>query len=332
MIVNVTDLSKSYKVKRKLPGLQASIRNLIHPKFEIVSAVNNVSFTISKGEIVAFIGPNGAGKSTIIKMLTGLLYPTSGKIEIMSLNPWEKRQEFSFKVGTVFGQKSQLWYHLPPIEAFSLLSKIYELDEASYLKQLNNLVELFDLKSFLYTPVRKLSLGQRMRCEIAASLIHQPELLFLDEPTIGLDIVGKRKIREALLTMNKEFKTTILLTSHDSGDIERLCNRAIVINKGNIMFNDNLATLHSKFFTHKKIYVRFSDDTIPTLTQTGIEIIKKNLNEVEFKVDVKKNSCTQIMRDIMGNFNVEDFTIFNPTMDEIIHQIFTLENGKMKKE
>ncbi|EJR91886.1 hypothetical protein IKE_06359 [Bacillus cereus VD196] len=331
MLINVENLSKSYKVKSKIPGLKASIQNLIRPEYKQVNAVNDVNFTISQGEIVAFIGPNGAGKSTIIKMLTGLLYPTSGKVEVMSINPWKNRREFAFKMGTVFGQKSQLWYHLPPSEAFSLLGKIYELDEPFYKEQFDKLVELFDLSGFLHTPVRKLSLGQRMRCEIAAALIHRPKVLFLDEPTIGLDVVGKKKIREALLTMNREFNTTIILTSHDSGDIELLCQKAIVINQGSIIFNDSLEVLNERFFTHKKVHVRFKNSKIPKLTQLGIEVLQVNENEMEFKVDVRKHSCTKIIQEIMNDFDVEDFTISNPTMDEIIHQIFTSQNFNIER-
>ncbi|EJR60971.1 ATP-binding cassette domain-containing protein [Bacillus cereus] len=334
MLINVENLNKSYQVKNKLPGLKASIQNLIKPTYTQVHAVNDVNFTISQGEIVAFIGPNGAGKSTIIKMLTGLLYPTSGKIEVMSINPWKNRREFAFKVGTVFGQKSQLWYHLPPSEAFELLGKIYELDKSFYQKQFDTLVELFDLNGFLHTPVRKLSLGQRMRCEIAASLIHRPEVLFLDEPTLGLDVVGKKKIREALLAMNNEFNTTVILTSHDSGDIELLCQKAIVINQGNIIFNDRLDVLNEQFFTHKKVHVRFENNIIPQLTKLGIEVLKVYENELEFRVDIRKQSCTKIIQEIMNDFEVADFTVFNPTMDEVIHQIFTeqtLNDKQVKK-
>ncbi|OLR26827.1 ABC transporter ATP-binding protein [Bacillus cereus] len=326
MLINVENLSKCYTVKSKAPGLKASLKNLVKPNYTYLTAVDNVNFTINQGEIVAFIGPNGAGKSTIIKMLTGILHPTNGTINIMSIDPWKNRRDFAFKIGTVFGQKSQLWYHLPPSEAFKLLGKIYELDEVFYNEQFNKLVQLFDLGDFLNTPVRKLSLGQRMRCEIAASLIHRPEVLFLDEPTIGLDVVGKRKIREALLAMNKEFNTTIILTSHDSGDIELLCQKAIVINKGHIIFNDSLNVLKKQFLKNQRVYMRFENNNIPKLAHTGIEVLKSYKNEIEFKIDTQKQSYTKIIREIMNDFRVEDFTIVNPSMEEIIHQIFTTKN------
>ncbi|WP_242266516.1 MULTISPECIES: ATP-binding cassette domain-containing protein [unclassified Bacillus cereus group] len=323
MLIRVENLSKSYMVKNKAPGLKASLKNLIRPEYKKITAVNDVSFTISQGEIVAFIGANGAGKSTIIKMLTGLLYPTDGKIEVMSTDPWKDRKQFAFKIGTVFGQKSQLWYHLPPLEAFKLLGKIYELDESLYNEQITKLVHLFDLKEFLHTPVRKLSLGQRMRCEIVASLIHRPEVLFLDEPTIGLDVVGKKKIREALLAMNKECNTTIILTSHDSGDIELLCQKAIVINKGSIIFNDDLSVLSEQYFTHKRVYVRFKGSTLPKIMPWGVEIINAHGNELELKVNTKEHSCMEVIQAMMNDMDVEDFTVVAPTMDDVIHQIFS---------
>ncbi|MHA2890613.1 ABC transporter ATP-binding protein [Bacillus cereus] len=331
MLIRVENLSKSYMVKNKAPGLKKSLKNLLNPDYKKITAVNNVSFTISRGEIVAFIGANGAGKSTIIKMLTGLLYPTDGKIEVMSIDPWKDRKKFSFKIGTVFGQKSQLWYHLPPSEAFKLLGKIYELEESLYNEQIAKLINLFDLKEFLHTPVRKLSLGQRTRCEIAASLIHRPEVLFLDEPTIGLDIVGKKKIREALLAMNKEFNTTIILTSHDSSDIELLCQKAIVINKGSIIFNDDLSVLSEQYFTYKRIYIRFKSNIIPKIMPLGVEITSENENELELKVNTKQHSCTKVIQTIMNLFDIEDFTVVSPTMDDVIHQIFSEQHVNTKR-
>ena len=194
---------------------------------------------------MAFIGPNGAGKSTTIKMLTGILHPTSGEATVLGLTPWKDRERLSYKIGSVFGQKSQLWYHLPPIDTFNLLGKIYEMDQSEQIKRRDFLVETFEIGDLMKTPVRKLSLGQRMRCEIAASLLHKPEVIFLDEPTIGLDVVARQNVRQTLKQWNDQEKATIFLTSHDVGDIEYLAGRVVIINHGQIVLDDQVKTLNT---------------------------------------------------------------------------------------
>jgi ABC-2 type transport system ATP-binding protein len=227
--IRVANLKKIYRTRVKGEGLGASFRALAKPVYKEVHAVRDISFSVEKGEILAFIGPNGAGKSTTIKMLTGILHPTRGEISVMGFDPVRERQNLSYHIGTVFGQKSQLWFHLPPVDSFTLLGAIYDMDKPTLDKRIAELTERFELGDLLQTPVRKLSLGQRIRCEVAASLLHAPDILFLDEPTIGLDVVVKQNMRELILAMNREQGTTIFLTSHDTSDVEQVCRRAIII-------------------------------------------------------------------------------------------------------
>ena len=231
-VIKTEQLTKKYRMRIKEEGLKASISGLIRPEWQEIEAVKQISLGIEKGEIIAFLGPNGAGKSTYIKMLCGILHPTSGYVSVLGLSPTKDRKRLTMQIGSVFGQKSQLWMHLPVLDSFKLLSAIYEINDCEYEKRVDKLIELFGLSEFLKVPVRKLSLGQRVRCEVAASFLHEPELLFLDEPTIGLDVVVKQAIRDLILQRNKEKGTTVFLTSHDPADIEYLCQRAIVIDKG----------------------------------------------------------------------------------------------------
>ena len=222
-IIEVSKLSKKFKIKVKEKGLKGSLKSMFKPKYKVIKAVKNINFKIDKGEIIAFIGPNGAGKSTTIKMLTGILYPDSGNIKVLGLDPTKERKRLAYEIGTVFGQKEQLWTHLTPYDNFKFFGAIYDIPESRVEKKIEELTSLFELGDIINTPVRNLSLGQRIRCEIVASLIHEPKVLFLDEPTIGLDPVVKENIRTLIKRMNKEYKTTIFLTSHDVGDIEKLC-------------------------------------------------------------------------------------------------------------
>jgi ABC-2 type transport system ATP-binding protein len=231
-IIDIEQLTKTFVATEKQPGLRGSVRALFRPVRRETHAVKGTTFAVDEGERVAFIGPNGAGKSTTIKMLVGILYPTSGAARVLGRVPWKERQRLAYQIGAVFGQKSQLWYHLPPADSFDLLAHIYELDSTDYRQRLDFLVELFEIEGHLQTPVRKLSLGERMRCEIAASLLHRPRILFLDEPTIGLDVVVKQRIRDLILALNQEEGVTIFLTSHDAGDVEVLCKRAMVFRLG----------------------------------------------------------------------------------------------------
>lgn len=244
--IRVENLSKTFRVKCKEKGMKGSIQSIFHPQMKEVRAVDGVSFTVEEGEILAFIGPNGAGKSTTIKMLTGILYPDGGRVEVLGIDPTKKRKQLAYNIGTVFGQKEQLWTHLTPYDNFLFFSAIYDIPDKEAKERIGELAERFELGAFINTPVRNLSLGQRIRCEIVASLIHKPRVLFLDEPTIGLDPVVKEMIRSLIRQMNEELRTTIFLTSHDVGDIEKLCRRIIIVNAGKIVLDDSMEHLRNK--------------------------------------------------------------------------------------
>lgn len=323
-IIQVRDLQKTFQVKIKKAGLRGSVKAVFRPEYKEVSAVNNISFNVDKGEILAFIGPNGAGKSTTIKMLTGILYPSSGEISVLGLNPLAQRRMLSYKIGTVFGQKSQLWFHLPPIDSFHLLGKIYEMSDSSLKQRIMYLTELFEIEELLEIPVRKLSLGQRIRCEIAASLLHNPEVIFLDEPTIGLDVVVKQKIRELIIRLNKENKTTIFLTSHDAGDIERVCKRVIIVNHGEIVLNESVKNLKYNYMNQKIIDIKYNEPV--ELLDEQIEIVKHKGYAAKVKVDSSIHDIDTVIAYLMKAGKVADITISEPPLEEIISYIYLQKN------
>ena len=244
-VIEAENLSKTFRIRRKEKGMRGSLQAVFRPQTKEVRAVDQVSFAVEEGEMLAFIGPNGAGKSTTIKMLTGILYPDGGRARVLGIDPVQKRKQLAYQIGTVFGQKEQLWTHLTPHDNFRFFGAIYDIPGREIEKRIGELTEVFALSGFLDTPVRNLCLGQRIRCEIAASLIHKPKVLFLDEPTIGLDPVVKENIRSLIRQMNRDFHTTVFLTSHDIGDIERLCRRVIIVNSGKIVLDDSME--HLKF-------------------------------------------------------------------------------------
>jgi len=319
--IRVANLNKLYRTRVKGEGLGASFRALMKPVYKEVQAVRDISFSVEKGEILAFIGPNGAGKSTTIKMLTGILHPTSGEMSVMGLDPVRERQKLSYRIGTVFGQKSQLWFHLPPIDSFALLGAIYDIDKSTLGKRVAELTERFELGDLLQTPVRKLSLGQRIRCEVAASLLHAPDILFLDEPTIGLDVVVKQNIRELILAMNREQGTTIFLTSHDAGDVEQVCKRAIVIDRGRIILDQPVKKLKRDFLNKKVIAVRFQ---VPQYLEVpeGVILEKSSQLAARLSVDTGRCSIDEVMRWLIAKGGVADITVEDPPMEEIIASIF----------
>jgi ABC-2 type transport system ATP-binding protein len=236
-VISVRDLRKDFSVLRPVTGRFKKIRNYFLPQYEVLNAVDTINFEVKRGERIAFIGPNGAGKSTTIKLLTGIFQPTSGNVKILGMNPFSQRAKVAYKIGTIFGQRSQLWHHLPPINSFTLLATIYDIDKREFKKRLDQLYSIFDLERIAMRTVKELSLGERMRCELVASLLHHPEILFLDEPTIGLDIISKSAIRKLVYERAERDGTTIFLTSHDVADIEQVCDRIILINNGKIVID-----------------------------------------------------------------------------------------------
>ncbi|MDP1693956.1 MAG: ATP-binding cassette domain-containing protein [Candidatus Woesearchaeota archaeon] len=320
-VITVSKLRKDFKVKEKEAGFLGSLKALIRPKTRTVTAVDNISFNVKEGEILAFIGPNGAGKSTTIKMLTGILHPESGKAKVLGYNPWTQRKELAYNIGSVFGQKPQLWYHLPAIDTFNLFSKIYELDKKDYEDRLQYLVKIFELEELLRIPVRKLSLGQRMRCEIAAALLHRPKMLFLDEPTIGLDIVAKQKLRELIKELNRKEKMTIFLTSHDTQDIEHLCRRIVIVNHGKIIYDGSVADLHKRFLRNKVISVKF-EEPVKTMQLPGVKVLKIGKYAVDLEVNVKEKSIIEVVEMLMKKYKIADINISDPPIEEIISLIY----------
>ncbi|WP_105617642.1 ABC transporter ATP-binding protein [Vallitalea okinawensis] len=318
--IKVNNLKKDFKVKVKQEGLKGSVKSLFAPEYKIVNAVKGISLEVEKGEVLAFIGPNGAGKSTTIKMMTGILYPTHGEMEVLGLNPTTDRKKLAYKIGSVFGQKSQLWFHLPPTDTFRLLGKIYELPDV-YLKQrIDYLTEIFEIEDLLNIPVRKMSLGQRIRCEIAASLLHEPEIIFLDEPTIGLDVVVKQKIRDLIKKINKEAETTIFLTSHDAGDIEQLCKRVIIINHGEMVLDESVKKLKYNYLSNKLISIKYAEPVAVNLDY--VKILKQKGYAVKVEVDSSQTNIDHVISQLMKLGKVLDITIEDPPLEEIISDIY----------
>lgn len=294
---------------------------LINQEKKRIEAVKNISFSIDSGETVAFIGPNGAGKSTTIKMLTGILFPTAGQATVAGFCPWESRQRLAYEIGAVFGQRSQLSYHLPARDSFRLFSKLYELEKDDFTKNLNRLTELFEIGDLLDQPLRKLSLGQRMRCEVVASLLHNPKIIFLDEPTIGLDVVAKRTLRSVLRSLNREFGTTIFLTSHDAGDVEALCRRTIIINHGKVIYDDKTVNLKRQYIKEKLVSVRF-EEKVENVDIENVEVLKSGGYGAMIKVDTTKVPIRSVLEDLVQKYSIVDINVEDPVLEEIIEKIY----------
>ena len=322
MTITVTGLSKSFSFPVKNASV-GWVRNLLSPERREIKAVNDISFNVARGERVAFIGPNGSGKSTTIKMLSGILFPTSGEVKVLGLDPSKDRKKLAYKIGTVFGQRSQLLPNLPLTDSLEFFGVMYDMTDDQIRKRMAELIELFDLAPFIDQPVRKLSLGQRMRAEVAASLIHKPEIIFLDEPTIGLDVVAKKSLRDLLLKINAEEKTTIFLTSHDVGDIESLCDRTIVINHGTLIKDLPTQELAKSFVYEKYIDVvpKTSFDTFPALPE-GVQYVSTDRNKLTVVVDINKTSTQDALRKLLDLFEVEDIDVYNTNLETVIRHIY----------
>ena len=319
-VIEVKGLTKTFKVKQKEKGLKGSIKAIIKPKYKEVKAVRNISFDVEEGEMLAFIGPNGAGKSTTIKMLTGILFPDEGEIRVLDLDPKKERKKLAYKIGTVFGQKEQLWMHLTPYDNFKFFSAIYDIPEKKAEEKIEELKNLFELEKFINTPVRNLSLGQRIRCEIVASLIHEPKILFLDEPTIGLDPVVKDNIRKLIKKMNKEYNTTIFLTSHDVLDIEKLCKRVVIVNNGKIVLDDSMTNLKYHYLNKKIVEVK-SKDKIDLKDEEGITVLKENKENLKLEIDVRQKNLSDVLK-MINPENIIDINISNTPLEEVIRDIY----------
>jgi ABC-2 type transport system ATP-binding protein len=319
--IKVVNLFKTFLMRETQPGFLGTLKSLIKPKIREMHAIQQLSFEVQPGEKIAFIGPNGAGKSTTIKMLTGILYPTSGQIEVLGLVPWKQRQELGFKIGTVFGQRTQLWYHLPALDTFALLAKIYELDDAAYQKRLKELIEIFEIGPLLNKPVRQMSLGERMRCEVVASLLHKPDILFLDEPTIGLDVNAKLMIRGLLNRLTHEHGTTLFLTSHDTADLEQVCERVLILDKGSLIMNSSIREL-KKTFIKKKVLTLITDAESIPLNLPGIKILKSTPYHTICEIDLSLTPIEQVIHEALKTTSLKDVTIEDPSMEDIIRGVY----------
>ena len=320
--IEVNQLQKTFQSKHKAAGLAGSMRALFRPEYNSIEAVRRLSFEMEPGELLGFIGPNGAGKSTTIKMLTGILHPTAGDAKVLGFVPWKDRQKLAYHIGTVFGQRPQLWYHLPAVDTFLLFGKIFEMDDRETKKRIAFLSEAFEIQDLLETPVRKLSLGQRMRCEVAASLLHRPKLILLDEPSIGLDVVAKQHIRDAIKTMAQEENVGVLLTSHDAGDLEALCRRVIIINHGQIVYEDKVSNLKRKFLTRKLVEVRYAEEVPVDFSLEGVEILKVGHYGVKLRFDTTKTPVDAVMSHLSEAGELVDITVADPPLEEVIAKIY----------
>jgi len=326
MVISVSHLSKYYQVHKKEAGFRGSLKSLFHRSYYDAKAVDGISFEIEEGELIGFIGPNGAGKTTTLKCLSGLLYPTDGKVDVLGYTPFERKHAFLKQISLVMGQKNQLWWDLPASDSFLLNKEIYEIPDKQYAETLEELTELLDVKDILQVQVRKLSLGQRMKCELIAALIHKPKVLFLDEPTIGLDVVMQQKLRDFVKEYNKRYKATILLTSHYMKDVEQLCERIIIIDHGKVLYDGSLADIVKKYSQYKAISVVF-EKSVPAakLTKFG-KLIELDGTKAVFSVP--REATSQTAAKLLQTFPVDDLNIEEPNMEDIIADVFSTKAAK----
>ncbi len=320
-VIAVRSLRKQFRYTKRDPGLRGLLKGALAPKSVLIDAVAGVSFDVGPGERVAIIGPNGAGKSTTLKMLTGVLEPTAGDAKVLGLRPWLERKALAYRIGVVFGQRSQLWGELPARESFALLRRIYDQEPAPFARRLGELVDRFGLGPFIDQPVHRLSLGQRMRCEVAAALLHAPQLLFLDEPTIGLDITAKAAIRDFVLEHARTAGQTVVLTSHDTRDIELVCDRVIVINEGRLVIDQPTEQLRRRFLGRKLITIQSAASDIG-LQLPGVVRREHDPHRSVFEVDSRLVRVEQVIAAALALGGIDDITIEDPPMEEVVREIY----------
>ncbi len=319
--IEVKNLSKVFRVRDRAPGFWGGVRNVFAPRTKDVHAVDDLTFSIAEGERVAFVGMNGAGKSTTIKILSGILHPTSGEARVLGLVPWEDRKALGYRIGTVFGQRSQLWYHLPAADTFDLLARVYDVDETTYRERRRRLVDAFKIGDLLLQPVRQLSLGQRMRCEIAASLLHAPGLLFLDEPTIGLDVAAKGVVRDLVRERSREDGSTVLLASHDPGDMEHVCDRVLVIHRGRLLLDQPVTALRRSYLKRKVVTLVTSEPAV-ALDLPGVVVRESAPHRTVLEVDTSATPVEAVVAKALAATHLEDLSVEDPPMEEIVKAIY----------
>lgn len=320
-IISVQELTKHFKVSRYHRGSGGVLRNLFNRDYHLVRAVDGISFQVQPGELVGYLGPNGAGKSTTIKMLTGLLVPSGGELEVNGFVPWRDRKRYVAQIGAVFGQRTTLWWDLPVIESLELLRYIYHIPEAVYRHNLDEFRSLLELDLFMDTPVRALSLGQRMRADICAALLHNPTLLFLDEPTIGLDVVAKERIRQFILHINRDKGTTVLLTTHDLSDVEKLCERVMIIDHGLLLYDGGLTQLRDRFGGKRRLVVDFAE-AYPEVQAVGAELVGREGNRVTFQFERGSIAASELIGQLSRQFRIRDLEVQEPDIEETVRRIY----------
>jgi ABC-2 type transport system ATP-binding protein len=328
-LIYVHDLSKHFRSFQRREGIWGSVQNLFVRDYRTVAAVDRISFSIERGEMVGYIGPNGAGKSTTIKMLTGILVPTSGEIRVNGFVPSRQRAQYVKTIGAVFGQRTQLWWDIAVVESFKLLRRIYDVSQRDFDARMERFDEILGIRDYLHTPVRKLSLGERMRCDLAAALLHNPPLLFLDEPTIGLDVVAKDHIRQFLRSINREFRTTVLLTTHDLDDIEELCRRIMIIDHGRVLYDGPLDKLKERLLRTKQIKCVLKDRAqvagMSAFSRDGLELDQVDQLTYRIRFDRAKVATADLIRQVLAAVEVRDLLIEDEPIEEIVKRIYAGE-------
>lgn len=333
-LIRFDNVVKEFRTPKRQPRLIGAVRTLFTRQYNIKQAVAGISFALDEGELVGYLGENGAGKSTTIKLLTGILVPTSGEVEVAGLVPWKAREQNALNIGVVFGQRSQLWWDLPLIESFKLVAKMYRIERDRYERNLSRFRDILGLDEFLNIPVRQLSLGQRMRGDLAAAMLYDPRIIYLDEPTIGLDVLAKEQIRTFIEEMNREQVTTIILTTHDLGDVERLCRRVMLIDRGKLLYDGSLARLKAEYAPHRVLVVQFAPEAIehaldaasgvtPIIDMPGVEVIKQAEGKVWLRFDPTLTPVPSLIASITARYPVSDLSIEEPDLEPVIRQIYS---------
>lgn len=320
-IIQVKNLRKVYKTHKREPGLLNAVKSLFKRQYEIKHALKGISFEVQKGEIVGFIGPNGAGKSTTIKVISGVLYPTEGEVRVMNFTPWKDRVKYVKNIGVVFGQKPQLIWDLPPVDTFYLNKELYEIPEKQFHERLEYLTKLLNIENFYKTPARDLSLGERMKCKLVSAMLHNPKLVFLDEPSIGLDVIAKDRLRDFIKSVNKKYDTTFIVTTHDMQDIERLCKRIIIINKGQIVYDGRLRDIKSKVLSSKILEVKFFE-LKNQFRFKGCEVLKRGKYGMKILVDTTKQPIRNVINYLVSHYDFADLVVSDPPIEDIIKKIY----------
>ena len=326
-IIQVDRVTKAFRTPKRQEGFLGSIRTLVTREYVVKQAVADISFEIEEGELLGYLGPNGAGKSTTIKLLTGILVPTSGQVTVAGLVPWRQREQNALNIGVVFGQRSQLWWDLPLVESFKLIARMYRVDRATYQRNLERFTALLGLDAFMHTPVRQLSLGQRMRGDLAAAMLYEPRILYLDEPTIGLDVLAQERIRRFIEEINREQRTTILLTTHDLGDVERLCRRILLIDQGKVLYDGSVEMLKRRYAPYRVLVVHLAPDE-PALAHEqpvvvrGTEFRRREGVKVWLQFDPTTTALPALIAEITARYAVTDLSLVEPDLEQVIGQMY----------